>query len=1290
MRLINLTVLVFTCVLCMLSGATIEIRGFGKVDMAPLASTGLHGYTFQCENAQRAELFLHKLGRDMAQSSTVVTEWEEIMLDERKIPVLVRPGLGSFLLAAAGAKVLVFTTTQDRDLEIAYASAAPLLAGARFYAAKYRYPVYLDKFSHYGIGSWYPQYWGDNNTKGKPNNVDDHFVYAKKMGLTIQPNGGGYLLENLLPKIREYERPYHFAQWQEWTQELARMAPEELVMPGKNWSAMPHYYGQVSDGGKRLLTYRNWSFQQVVKRYVDDPLLVDWLDPNGEVGPHNFFYYWDFSEGNRMRFTEYLRTARGYTLASLGEAWYGNKGKFRSWDQVPIPMDYDLYGWERDSIQADRTWKMHPATLSEGLAKGYASEQCADGGWVSFPIPGNEMPAIFWRAAKPTWYRGTLNVPQAWLKAHKTRGRIYLNALAFTSTGGWRNPDRLWMNGQEMTALSHCPGYTLAGQVDVTDVLHAGRNTIAFLPNNPWWGIAGPFFLTMKPWEEYPFKNSHLNARYYDWHTYVSWCIAEKMEATYKAIRSVDPNRYIKMHAANDKYLSIPLQAKYGGFGHNTGEGGFFRPWDRRFGYVRGVPASAEFGGGIETVRELRRWIGWFTFEGLNAFDNFHNIQQMMYTPTADTWETYMPYLKLANRRDIKKPDIALLWSSLNCHILSRPVPYCNDLGRGDLQSIGYSYVDVDESTIRDGLVKDYPVLWDTSTWLMSLETVQQIKAYVEAGGTFVALQETGRHTFTRYDAWPISDLTGFKVREVRPMTGTLSILHDQPLFKKLAGKSFYNRGKSIDYSDYNYADKCIVLEQAAPGTQVIARYADGGIAIGMRTLGKGRVVVLGSPFWRDSYDGAGMWWPGESQCVFLEDMLAGLGLKPLASSNSHEVWREHYLANNGTEEYLALFNPFDEPKTLTVDWTTVHPAGGLYDPKNGQPIEGTINGNTVHLDKVILPAMETLIVATQPARPPQEAVKDWFDHLALWWRSSAPGQPLTRPALPVYDIKLNDSLLGKMVNGDEYAKMNLIALSNGVDPGEGWSRATGRSPETLRWKSDPTRRGLFRCSFTLPASWSAKDDCTLSVRAFSYMPGAAGPVDAYLNGVKVLDKVHSGASGYDKLAGGASGQVSAQLQFPGANTLVIVTGQFGFAGDVILSRKPAPSEQLEITGHWAVQQDTDTGITQTTLPGSFKGLFAEKRDITIPAAWKDSRVFIDISLGEKADYNAFAINGKMVLHPVNWFPAVTYMDITPWVKFGEANTLSLITLSATRGWAAGTLPIKRIVLQRVPMGAVR
>lgn len=1283
-RIVALVIVALTGVVFLSAASAETLRAFGTVTVAEISAGNLAGYGFQCENPDKARVLMTKLGRDMEQSATVKAMWQTVKVGGADANVLVRPGLGSFLPAVVGSQVLAFTTPTTEGLEAAFAPAAAKLAGARFWDASFRYPVYLDKFDHFGIGSWYPQYWGDDNTKGKPNSVDDHFAYAKQMGLTLQPNGGGHLLANLLPKLREYDRPYHFAQWLEWSSELARMCPEDLTQAGSLFTAMPSYYGQVSEGGKKLLTLRNYDFQQTVKEHVDDPLLVDWLDPNGEVGPWELHYYWDFSENQRRNLVNWLQSQRKYTLAEVGEAWYGDKGRFRSWDQVQIPMGYDFYGWEKDSLQADKSWRLHAGTLEEGLKAGYDRDRCDDAKWPTFAMPGGELSAMVCRTTKQQWYRGTLNVPAAWLKDHQARGRVYLNTVTLTSAGGWKSPDHVWVNGQELSGINHCPGYALVGQLDVTDLLRAGANSIAYLENNPWGNVIGPFFLTTKLHEDFPFADTHLNARYWDWRSYVSWCIADKMEQTIKAIRAVDPDRFIKMHAAEDKYLGIPIQARYGGYGHNTGEGGFFRPWDKRFGYPRGVPGSAEFGGGIETVAGLKRWIGWFTFEGLNAFDNFHNIQQMMYGPPAQTWVEYMPYIKLANRRDIKQPDIALLWSSANNHLLPRPVPYCFDIGRGDLQSIGYSYVDMDEVGIADGLAKDYPVLWDTGTWIMSPETVARIKAYVEAGGTFVALQETGRHSYTRRDAWPISDLTGFKVREIRPMTGTLMILHDQPLFTKLAGKTFYNRGKSIDYSDYNYADKCTVLEPLARDTQVIARYADGTTAIGMRKLGKGRVVVLGSPFWRDSYDGGGMWWPGESQCAFLEDMLAGLGLKPLASSDSHDIWKEHYLANNGTEEYLTLWNPFDTPRTFSVDWTTVNPAQGLYDPKNGQALAGTTDGNTVHLDKITLPPLETLIVATQPARAPQTAVNDWYRHLAWWWRPSEPGKLLTRPNLPVYDLELTGQLQAKLVQEADLATLNPQALSDGAAPGQGWKLGAGQSIEELRAHPDPARRVVFRSEIKLPGDYRPGDDYLLEIRGFSY-PGTAGPVDAYLNGKQVLTQAKSGAQGYDGLDGGAIANVKDVLRFDRPNLLVFVTGENGFNGEVVLRRKPQPAEVLEVKGLWQVQADQDSGLSPAELPGPMKGLYATKDDVTVPAAWQGSRVFLDLTLQDPADYDSFAINGKVVFHPINWYKPVRYMDITPWVKFGAPNSLVLITKTATRTWQPGTLQVNRIELQRVP-----
>jgi hypothetical protein len=1254
-----------------------ELRGFGRIEAVRDGSKTVPCMRFTCESPERARVLLHKVGRDLSQSATEPASWRQVMLGGQSVPVLVRPGQGCYLPAANGKVVSVYTAPDGVTLETAFAPIANALVGAQFFSPIFRYPVYLDKYSHYGIGCWYPSNWGDEISKGKPNEVDDHFTFARELDLVIQPNAGGYLLRNLLPKLREYGRPYHFAQWQEWSPELALMAPEELTTTSPQFSAMPHYYGQISDGGHRLMGWNNWMLQERVREHVNDPLLVDWLDPNGEVGPFSEDYYWDFTENNRRNFVRYLREVRGYTLQSLGAAWHGDAKRFTRWDDVPIPMSYDLFGWTPESILADRAWRIHPVAggtaLADGLAAGYQRDDYKDSGWVEMPAPGGELISTFWRANKAMWYRGTLTIPQDWLKKKRAAGPIYLAAATFTSARGFRNPDRVWLNGQELAAWSHCPGYDLRVQFEVTNLLRPGRNSIAYLP--PHNSFHGSFFLTDQPYEVYPFADAQRNARYADWREYIPWAIADMLEQTFSAIRAADPDRFIKFHAFGHKDLGIPLAARFGAFGHNTGDEAFFRPWDRRFGYVRGIPSSAETSASVNDLRHFKRYLGWHCFTGgTNALDYFHNIQSMMYSPVAPLWREYLPYFKLGPRRDLKKPELALFWSSRNNQLLTRPVPYCFDLGRGDLQGLGYSYVYVDESTVRDGLIKEYPVIWDTGTFIMDPETVTGLKKYVEAGGTYVLLQETGRHTTNRRDAWPIAELTGFKVKDVRPMTGSLSIMHEQPLFKGLAGKTYYNRGKSIDYSDYNYADKCIALDPVAAGTHAIARYEDGAIAIGMRTLGKGRVIVLGSPFWRDSYDQGGMWWPGESQSEFIEDLLAGLGLKPLATADTHKIWREHYLATNGAEEFLILHNPYDEPVTFSTTWTAENPVGRLFDPKNGQEIPGVIDGRTVRLNKLTLPSRETLIVATQPKKAPEAVLGDWYSELAKFWRKSAPGKLLDRPDLPLYELRLAEKLAGKVLAPTEAAAL--------PTPPAGLTLGACQSPAAFKSIPDKTRRCVFQVSFSTPDNWRAEDTVTLYIRGMSHAIGnIVGPVDAWVNGTKVLDQANSSASGYSQLQGGAQVEVGKLLKPKSDNTLIFTTGPNGFEGEVDIQMRPAPTATIEVAGTWQLQKDADSGLSAITLPGEMNGLYAYT-SFTVPADWKGDRVFVNMAVA--GDYDAFALNEKMIFHPVNWYSPVTYMDVTPWVKFGGANRLTLITHGATQRWEPGVLQVKKINVQRV------
>lgn len=1262
-----------------------QLRGFGPVTASAPADGALAERTFACSGPERARVMMHKLARDLALSATAASRWEEATIGGRRWPVLVRDGLGAFLPVTVGAEVRVFTAVAIEGL----AAAAPRLADASGYDPAFTYPMWLDRFTTTGIGSWYPIYWGqgsDGKAITQPNSVPDHLAYFRENKLTIQPNSGGFILRNLLPLIHGAGLGWHFCQWHEWGQDIARLAPEDLVQPGDRFTTMPHYYGQVGEGGQRLRAYRDWTFQQTMQRVKDDPTLIDWLDPNGEVGPHAFFAYWDFSEANRRNLLRYLSTTCGYTPASVGQAWYGKA--FASWDEVPIPMDYGMYGWREGDPVAERTWRVQPADAKEplraGLAAGWQREDCDDAGWAAISHPGAELGSLQWRVdGRAIWYRGSITVDAGWLERARANSRVWLTLASLVPSRGWRNPDRLWINGQEVAAPSTNPGGGLLAQVDVGALLRPGSNRIAYLPAGAVdAGFAGPAFLSTRAFAGFPTEDERLNTRNRDWREYQSWCVMERMEETFKAIRGLDPDRFIKMHAAEDKHLAIPLQAKYGCYGHNTGEGGFFRPWDRRFGIHYDVPGSAEFGGGITTVNGLKRWLGWYTFEGLNDFDNFHNVQEMMYSPAAPVWREAMPYLKLAPWRDIKRPEIALLWSARAAHLVSRAAQYCWDLGRGDLQPIGYSYTYANEATIADGKLEGTKVLWDSGTWVMDPATVAGIRRWVEAGGTFVALQQTGRHTSTRKDAWPISELTGFRVREVRPMEGTVSVLNEQTLLRGLAGRNFYNRGTSIDYSGYNFADMCVALEPAVEGVQTIARYGDGATAIGLRTLGKGRVIVLGSPFWRDSRDQTGMWWPGESQSVFLEDMLAGLGLKPLAAADSREVWREHYLANNGTEEQLALFNPYDTPRTLNVTWTSQRPLGRLRDPRTGAEVAGSIAGTTVQLAPITLQGLETRIIAGQVQGAPAAAVDGWFAKTASWWRASAPGTVLARPDIPQYTMDLAVGMSGRIFPGGSAAP-DAAALSRKADPGAGFARWAGQSTEELKTQPDAARRVLLHTPVVVPPSWKPGDRIELVVSAMGH-DAAVGPVELWLDGERILERRRVVAAGYNDLEDGAVVDVSAQLLKPGAHALVLDAGSTGFVGQVGLRRRPAVTAEIQVSGEFQVQRSGTGGVGTLTLPGRLDGLYAWRDGIVLPPEWKGSRIFIDLDVPKPGDFDSFAINGKLVFHPVNWHRSVTWMDITPWLRWDGPNRLTLVTKAATRSWQPGQLGIRSIRLQRV------
>ena len=1239
-----------------------DLRGFGAVQ--PTALPAGAGMKFACDSPAHAVQLIQKLAHDMAQSATVPTHWTTVQVGGQAVPVLVRPGLGAYLVLAQGSDAYCFTApltggqTED-GLSAAFAAAVPLLPGAQLYDAAYKYPFYLDKWSDKGMGTWYTPYDPfDDDPKGMKDVVNPHFQYLTKNGLAVHIADGSRA--ETMHYVHKYNRPFHFARWLQWDNDIARLDPFELTLPGSLWTTSSDYYGDVSNGGTKLQQYRNWDFQNVMQPYVHDPNLVDWDEPHGEMSVGGAQSNGDYGQNNRLRFVHWLRTERGYTLASLGQGWHHDPHFFTQWSQVPLPNDYALLGADGDSVFADRTWRLHSADLQPGLAAGYQRAGFDDRRWYSLPLPGGEVGALLKYVRKPFWYRGTITVSPAYLHAHT--GRLYLIDASLTEAGGPKAPDHLWFNGVDLGALTGPGGWGISGSKDVTGLVRAGVNHVTDKPVRAF--RAGTFFLSTHPLEKYPHRDSGLNARTVDWSDYLTAMAVDQERDTLQTIRGTDPDRPIKNMAQGDKSAYTPLMADYGAFGHNTGNEAFFIPWDKRLGYPYGVRASAESSGSMVDPSSYKRWFGWFILSGLNAFDNFIDVEAMMYSPTTPLWQENFPYLHLANRVNLKKPQLGLLWSGVNNRLApgdNGANPYVFDLGRGDIESLGYSYAYFDEQGLGRHLADGYKVLWDEGTTVMSPQTVADLTHYVEAGGTYVALQETGRHTLTGKDTWPIESLTGFRVQQIRPMGGFVSILPDQTVFTKLAGQNFENEGKSVDYSGYNFADKCIALEPVAPGTQALARYRDGAIAIGMRTLGKGRVIVLGSPFWRDSYDRAGMWWPGDGQNAFVQDLLTGLGLPPDVPADTQKVWRDRSVADNGTEEYLLLFNPSEkDPQTFTTDWNTSSPITQIFDPKTGGTVDAKIDGSTAHLSQTLQP-YETRILAVQSQRPPADTVADWYTDLATTWKKSLPGHTTTYPkGLPVYYASFTPGG-GKIVDGASVTPARLAALTASADTETDWDpNLSDVRPQYAELPSAPGQSVLYRWSMTPPPSWQPGDKY--------YLRLGNGVRSAYLNGQPVG-------------AGDENGRdVSALLHFGSPNYLAVAANQDGYNGGASLWRQPRADTTLSLAGPWNVWMDEDRGTVPTPLPGSFTGMRAT-RTVTIPASWAKSHVFLRLKWDNQAPPGYLAVNDKVMFFDID---RPSYMDVTPWIKFGGPNTF-LVQPRSINDWQPGKVTILSAQIERVP-----
>jgi hypothetical protein len=1133
-------------------------------------------------------------------------------------------------------------------------------------------PMWLDRFDRYGFRFYYgpftlpaPERMADG---AKPETYDftRDFSFAKE-------NAAGLLMW-ATQSMQGSSEGITNANWWGWIERWAgplglplgiNLSAYNYDLP--NWVAnrfrgqlaqpMPHYLGdsmsiagQRGTGGK--VGELAWgataardamfgSLQQLVRRFADSPNVVSWLEPHGEFyqGGDAFMGYGPAVDAT---FRDYL-VGKYRTVAALNAAWLT---ALPAIDAVKAPELAEFAGWNGDAIDLAGSWRVgYP---KEAGHDGWFGAGCDDSSWSTVVAPGDDH--AFFIPRESAVYRRTIAVPAARLGAGK-RWWIYLWDL----NTAWDKPVSIWLNGRKLgeSPCRHPQAHWMVAEA--THALQAGANQLAVgVPN----GYIG-YRIYLSPIEprQYPALGRGLNAKWVD---YVDWREFERMASARRGvemIREVDPNRQIDFMAPAESADGLKGLAE--GYGGNFKDTGFMGGvWAELLpSLMRGsrLPFSLEPGGPPRTVAEMRRMLGLYHSEAIQAMDYFIHIGDVEWNPeirqafaeTAPLWHAFGKY-------HCHPADLAILW---HLHIGAiTGFPWGGDLNTNTWS--GWACRQVPESLLgshpRDGITESdfargnaasYKVVIDTNTSIMSDELLAQIERYVRGGGIFITTGQSGRHSPTIPDAWPISALTGYQVltHETFPPDANGGPALPPPpgssgqALAPAAGQRIYAAGGEWMKDRYLTG---LHLKRVASEAQDLLLWQDGTVAVGMRQLGKGRIIHFGC-----KEPGGGMRIKPEAFFPILDwagvrRNLAAVSVSCAAdASKARNCFYREYVSNNGLYDVWMLFNDNREQAVEAAIAFHERIPGDAYDVLSGATLPITDG----RLAGIRLAPFETRLFLTKRNLIAQ-APADWFDLQRGWWRGTTPvshGFPAPSTA---YRRSLDDAWSWRVV-GDQ-------------DQPEAWASpafdAAGWATTALGIVSSPQQPALrhvvLRRTFTVPGEWS-KGRVHLSIRSCGY-PDFAGSGRLWIDGTLVqnwgaeaVDQV-----GEELLSAGSSHTLQLEIRSEGAVV--------GLPGDAWLSYIPQPQQTIDLAGTWATAPDMLHFHGEVRLPGPYSAKVLA-RSVAIPTALSGQTAVVTL-----ASTRAFGliVNGTYI--PFSGGPAKNgnVMAVTPFLRSGVDNQIELVS----------------------------
>ena len=1227
--------------------APVTLRGYGAVQAEFAPGQAI----FRCTDAAHADILLGKLLADLFWDAGNAAAVHRLNVDGGTVVAHVWEPYGLLVAGRIGSEVLAVGAADESALRVRLRR-HPELLHAAFEPAR-PYPRYLD---HYDLRA-YQAYTGAMSS-ARNLGLESHWPFLKKFGM------GGVLLANLEPH-RQFPAPgvinfvttdyeMHMADQQGGVGSIGLAAggevplwiynrmPDAMMRPSPTtlmgaWSGTgpvgAHYESWSLSPDQRTSTTL-WFMRQVMEHYRDNPALSNWHLYAGSPGVEFAFHdradeFWDYSPVGEAGFRTWLRDVRKYDLRQLGIAWYGDPRHFTSWDQVRIP-DVNAFfgGTDASSVRLADGWQWASARI------GVVTPPPAAGpAWMPVAMPPSQQQVLLpWGEA---FYRIEFDGsewaarPQVWLAC---------NALVRSS-----NPTVVWLNGAK---LFEAPPDNAAPPfaVSLAGKLQRGRNELILrVPRNNQevagateikeGKLFGPVFLTASEPKRYPYLGEHANARYADVREWQMASMTAVHRVMFDEALALDPDHPYTLSgsAAQGSDSMAELAEDYGSSLQHTGREAWYHPFWTGLGLLGGFYGTSEESATASTAK-LTRELGWMLIDGDSNHDLYWNIEDYQLEEQRTGWFTrhqraiqcYGKYLRVM-------PRVAILRSARNLLMGSRE-PWNWDLGRGELQAAHFDNAYATETELLKGLTDASAVLIDAGTEVMDDDVVQALRRYIERGGTFVALHQTGRHTRVKQDAQPLSRLTGLTA--VPHAEGKVRIENGAPILAAWAGREFGAHDMGLIP-----AAAGVAVPGGAP--VAVARWDDGTIALAVRRIGKGQIIQLGSSFWRD----------GKVEAAFLERLLTDLGVRRDADASRSAVWARKTTTKNGLQHWLVTYNSSDAETTADVRLAVEQRPAAVWELLTGKPVEFTFSDGFVTVPGVHYDPQEVHLFAIKRA--------DLADALPFWWEEKVRYWKLPRPASSARIAVARNS--DAVTENIPFLRWGFLADRDGAAAAKsdwlqpGFDDRAWKQMDNGPWNlldpalADWSGAGLYRKTFTVPNSWEGQ---RVILNLFDWdRPIIYDQGEILVNGVTVAKyKAHGWSQAY-------AYDVTSLLR-KGVNVLAVrVEGgkQFsGICGSIWLEPELRFATGTDLSGTWrVVKADFRTGL-ETQLPGKPSGRYLA-RDIDLPAAWTGRTVYLHLET-ETQWLGCIVVNGQLIttngaIHP---FSPRLEVNLTPYLVPGK------------------------------------